>query len=113
MGRRKNNPAPSTGPAAALASSALADGLRELIRHVVREVLDQVGGPIAGELKPDGAGTDGKLLFSEPEAARLLGMTPRQLREIRYGGRIQFTLGPKRSARYSRAQLDAFIGGTG
>ena len=56
------------------------EALRPLIREVVVEVLDQ--------FRQAEARTDGRLCYSEAEAARLLGLEPHVLRDERLRGRI-------------------------
>jgi hypothetical protein len=78
-----------------------AEALRPLVRAVVAEVLAQVEGARAS--LPD------RLAFSEPEAARLLGLAPHQLRDERQRGRITASQVVGRRIRYTRADLEQYL----
>lgn len=68
-----------------------ADALRPLIAAVVRDVMDRLG-------------NDGRLSYSELEAAELLGVPRHTLRDMRLAGKAHAAkLG--RGVRYSRAEL--------
>lgn len=57
--------------------------LRPLVREIVQSVL--------AEIDQARQHFDGKLVLSEPEAARLLGLNRWQLRDLRLAGKIGFT----------------------
>jgi hypothetical protein len=78
--------------------------LRPLIAEVVREVLAQLR-------KADAALPEGKLAFSEAEAARLLGLNPWQLRDERLRGKITAAKVVGRRVQYSREDLVAYLTG--
>ena len=71
--------------------------LRPLIAEVVKETL--------AALEADRARLGDRLAFSEPEAARLLGLAPHQLRDERRRGRIQASQVVGRRERYTRQDL--------
>jgi hypothetical protein len=77
------------------------EALRPLVQAIVAEVLQT--------LEDDRAKLNGRLAYTEPEAAELLGMRQHQLRDLRLAGRIGFTRGPKASAWYSREDLLKFM----
>jgi hypothetical protein len=76
--------------------------LEPLIRRVVEETLARLE---AERVRLD----NGKLCYSEPEAAALLGLAPHQLRDERRRGRVQASVGPGRKILYSRADLLAYL----
>jgi hypothetical protein len=77
------------------------EALRPLVREIVAEVLAQV--ETARASLPD------RLAFSEPEAARLLGLAPHQLRDERQRGRIAASQVVGRRVRYLREDLLAYL----
>src|SRR5262249_41369695 len=81
-----------------------AEALRPLVAEVVREVLRQ---------QADAAATlDGdRLAYSEPEAARLLGLEPHVLADERRRGRIGASQVVGRRIRYTREDLAAYLAG--
>lgn len=76
------------------------DSLRPLVRAVVAEVLAELG---------QIGGSDGRLAYTEPEAAALLGLTSRQLGEQRRAGRLSYSRGPKGSILYSKGDLLEYL----
>jgi hypothetical protein len=77
-----------------------ADDLRPLVRLVVAEALDR--------LERDRAKFDGRLAFSEAEAAALLGVKPYVLRDCRRRGELERSkIGSK--IMYTRADLLEFL----
>ncbi len=73
------------------------EALEPLIRRVVEETLARV--------EEARAGLDGRLAYSEEEAARLLGLEPHQLRDERRRGRIQASEVAGKRIRYVRQDL--------
>ena len=74
---------------------------RPLIEAAAAEAVARVGA-VQAQL-------NGKLAFSEPEAARLLSLEPHQLRDERRRGRIMASVGPGRKILYSREDLLAYL----
>jgi hypothetical protein len=79
-----------------------ADILRPLIAEVVREVL-------AVMERDRQSLDDGRLAYSEQEAAQLLGLAKHQLRDERLLGRIKASVGPCKRILYSRQDLLAYL----
>jgi hypothetical protein len=77
------------------------EALKPLIESIVAETL--------ARLEAGRAHLDGKLAYSEPEAARLLGLQPHQLRDERLRGRIQASQIVGRRIRYLREDLTAYL----
>jgi hypothetical protein len=75
--------------------------LRPLIKEIVAEVLAQ--------LKDAEARLPDKLAYSEPEAARLLGLNPWQLRDERLRGRIHASAVVGGRVRYRREALVHYL----
>src|SRR5438309_220695 len=86
-------------PAGGSGLSVLFDpaALRPLIQSVVTEVVVQ--------LEADRAKLNGRLAYSEPEAAELLGLEPHQLRDERRRGRIAASVIVGRRIRYTPEDL--------
>jgi hypothetical protein len=80
-----------------------AEGLRPLIVEVVREVLAQ--------MEAARQRLDGRLGFSEEEAARLIGLEPHVLRDERRRGRITASRIVGRRVRYTQADLLGYLAG--
>jgi hypothetical protein len=76
--------------------------LEPLIRAVVEQTIARLDQ--AREALPDG-----KLAYSEAEAARLLSLHPHQLRDARLRGEIEASVGPGRKILYSRADLLSYL----
>lgn len=74
------------------------DALRPLIAEVVAEVVRQLDAARAHV-------PDGRLAYSESEAAALLGLHAHQLRDERRRGRIAASVGPGRKILYARQDL--------
>lgn len=55
------------------------------------------------------AAADGKLAYTEAEAAKLLGLESYQLRDERRRGRIGASVGPGRLILYSKADLQNYL----
>jgi hypothetical protein len=77
------------------------EALRPLIEQTVRAVL--------ARLEADRAQLDGRLAYSESEAAALLGLHAHQLRDERLRGRIQASVGPGRKILYTRQDLMDYL----
>ena len=77
------------------------DELRPLIQAVVRETLQQI--------EAEHAATNGRLAFSEGEAASLLGVQRHTLRDCRRRGEISARKVGK-EYRYTREELERFLG---
>jgi len=80
--------------------SIATDDLRDFIKAVVSETL--------GELERAGP-PNGRIAFSEPEAAALIGLLPHQLRDERLRGRIEASQVVGRRVRYLRADLLEYL----
>jgi hypothetical protein len=74
-----------------------------LIRAVVTEVLAQL------EADRQQLPADGRIAFSEEEAARMLGLEPHQLRDERRRGRVAASSIVGRRIRYTREDLIAYL----
>jgi ribose 1,5-bisphosphokinase PhnN len=93
-----------TPPPPAVAVTFDASALRPLIAEVVREVLAQVEADRAKL-------PEGRLCYSEPEAAALLGVEPHVLSDERRRGRITASKIMGRRIRYLREDLVAYLRG--
>lgn len=80
-----------------------AEALRPLVREIVAEVLSQYR---EAEVQAIG---DGRLAYSEPEAARMLGLQPHQLRDERLRGRIAASSIVGRRVRYTTDDLRGYL----
>jgi hypothetical protein len=60
-------------------------------------------------LEQDRARLGDRLAYSEPEAARLLGLAPHQLRDERLRGRISASQVVGKRIRYTREDLTAYL----
>src|SRR5262245_24257847 len=88
-------------PANALSFAIDPDALRALVAEVLRETLAQCDAHRAA--------LNGKLAYSEPEAAALLSLKPHQLRDERLLGRISASKGPCRKTLYTREALLGYL----
>jgi hypothetical protein len=96
-------PAPGNGHACGGFTLQLdPQALRPVIEAVVSEVLAQLEGARA-------ALPDGRLCYSEEEAARLLGLEPHVLRDERRRGRIIASSIVGRRIRYTRDDLVSYL----
>ena len=77
------------------------EALRPLVHAVVEEVLTR--------LEAERGKLDGRLAYSEPEAAALLGLQPHQLRDERLRGRIRASQIVGKRIRYMREDLVAYL----
>lgn len=77
--------------------------LRAVVRAVVAETL--------AELEARRPDLDGRLAYSEAEAADLLGLKHHQLRDLRLAGKIEFCRVVGRRVRYTREQLLGYLMG--
>jgi hypothetical protein len=77
------------------------DALRPLIQQVVAETVVQ--------LEAERAQLNGRLAYSEPEAAALLGLEPHVLRDERLRGNIVASAIVGRRIRYLRQDLMAYL----
>ncbi len=78
------------------------EALKPLVRDIVAEAIAQMEAARA-------AVPDGKLAYSEPEAAALLGLRVHQLRDERRRGRIQASVIVGRRVRYQRDDLLTYL----
>jgi Helix-turn-helix domain len=78
-------------------------GLAPLIRSIVSEVLAQIEAD--RQMLPE----NGKLCFSEAEAAAMLGVEPHVLRDERRRGRIGASQIMGRRIKYTRADLLSYL----
>jgi hypothetical protein len=77
------------------------DQLRPLIQAVVEETIAAIEARRAA--LPD------RLAFSEPEAARLLGLHAHQLRDARLRGEIKACVATGKRIRYTRCALEQYL----
>jgi hypothetical protein len=75
------------------------DELRRFLRPVVQEVAAAIGSRSCD---------DDRLAYLEPEAARLLGLAPHQLRDARLRGEVVATRAGGRIA-YEKSELLAYL----
>jgi hypothetical protein len=78
------------------------ESLKPLIAEIVRIVVAELE-----QIKA--ALPDGRLAFSEPEAAALLGLRTHQLRDERIRGRIGAAVGPGKKLLYQRQDLLTYL----
>ncbi len=100
MQHRNGQPGPARQPANGRPPSGLSlqldqDALAPLVREIVREVLQQLE-------EARTAVPEGRLAWSEEEAARLPGLEPHVLRDERRRGRIGASSIVGRRIRYTR-----------
>jgi hypothetical protein len=79
------------------------EALEPLIRRVVEETM--------ARLEEQRAKLDGRIAYSEEEAARLIGLEPHQLRDERRRGRIEASAIVGRRIRYLRQDLVSYLMG--
>jgi Helix-turn-helix domain len=75
----------------------------------LRPLIEQVVEATAARLEEARATAGDRLAYSEPEAARLLGLQPHQLRDERLRGRIRASAIVGRRIRYLRADLMEYL----
>src|SRR5262249_58504706 len=92
-------PVPSNPP---LALAVDSDSLKALVRAVVAEVISEL--EQARQQIPEG-----RLAYSEPEAAAMLGLQPHVLRDLRLRGEIRASQVVGRRIRYVREDLVAYL----
>lgn len=80
------------------------EALKPLVQSIVSEVLSQLG------RASESAATDGRLAYSEAEAAAKLGLQTWQLRDERRRGRIGATRGPGNRIRYTLQDIELYLG---
>ena|SRR5438067_975746 len=78
----------------------------EVLRPLVQQVVEET---IAHLERVKAMLPEGKIAFSEPEAARLLSLATHQLRDERLRGRVSASVGPGRRILYTRDQLLAYL----
>jgi hypothetical protein len=78
-----------------------AEAMRPIISAVVAETLAQ--------LRADEAMLNGKLAYSEAEAAGLLGYRVHQLRDERLRGRVSASVGPRGRILYAKSDILAYL----
>jgi hypothetical protein len=89
-------------PADRLSLAIDPSGLDDLIRRVVEATVAQLEAAKA-KLPEE------RLAFSEPEAARMLGLLPHQLRDERHRGAISASIVVGRRVRYRREDLVQYL----
>lgn len=77
------------------------EALRPLIAAVVSETL--------AAMECDRAQLNGKLAFSESEAAQMLGLNRWQIRDLRRADKISASQGPGRRILYARQDLEDYL----
>ncbi|MFO0970587.1 MAG: helix-turn-helix domain-containing protein [Gemmataceae bacterium] len=77
------------------------EDLRPLVAEIVAQTVKQ--------MRDDDAKTNGRIAWSEAEAAALLGLEQHVLRDERRRGRIQASQGPGRRVLYTRKDLDDYL----
>src|SRR5262245_42875001 len=76
----------------------------------LRPLIVEIVGEVVAQLQADRARVaEGRLAYSEPEAAELLGLEPHQLRDERRRGRIAASTVVGRRIRYTREDLLAYL----
>jgi hypothetical protein len=98
----RNGAAPAPHQPARLVLELGPDALRPLISEIVAEAVRQLEAARA-EIP------EGRLAFSEEEAARLLGLQPHVLRDERRRGRIAASSIVGRRIRYTREDLMSYL----
>ncbi len=81
----------------------------KLDAEALRPVIEAVVAEVTARLEEDRAKLDGRLAYSEPEAARLLGLQPHQLRDERLRGNIGASAIVGRRIRYTRQDLMDYL----
>jgi hypothetical protein len=71
----------------------------------LKPIIEQVATELLARLETERAKLDGKLAYSEPEAAALIGLQPHQLRDERLRGRITASSIVGRRVRYLKQDL--------
>lgn len=98
----KQSAEPGDGPAVTVSAGGLtlainSEALRPLLEAIVRDVVDRCGG-------------DGRIAYSESEAAALLGVPRHTLRDARLAGQVH-AVKIGRGVRYSRSELLRLLSG--
>jgi hypothetical protein len=75
----------------------------------LRPLIEQVVEATVARLEEARATVGDRLAYSEPEAARLLGLAPHQLRDERLRGRIKASAIVGRRIRYMRGDLMDYL----
>ena len=81
----------------------------EIDADALRPLIDQAVAAALAALEKDRGALDGKLAYSEPEAARLLSLHAHQLRDERLRGRIHASVGPGKKILYGRDDLMDYL----
>lgn len=77
------------------------DDLRPLIQQVITETIEALG-------RAESKVPDGRLAYTESEAAKLLGIAPHALRDCRYRREVKASFAGKRIL-YEREELIKFL----
>jgi hypothetical protein len=77
--------------------------------EALKPLIDQVVTETLARLETVRATLECKLAYSEPEAARLLGLEPHQLRDERRRGRIKASQIVGKRIRYTRENLMGYL----
>jgi hypothetical protein len=77
----------------------------------LRPLIDAAVAVAIARMEAGRAALDGRMAYSEPEAADLLGLKTHQLRDERLRGRISASMGPGRKILYSRDNLARYLAG--
>lgn len=80
-------------------------------RHDLRAIVRETVGQVLAEIEARRPDLDGRLVYSEPEAADLLGLKHHQLRDLRLAGKIEHCRVVGKRIRYSREQLLGYLAG--
>ena len=81
------------------------DSFRPLLRAFAQEVVAE----LREQREQPADNGDGRIAYSEAEAAAKLGLEAHHLREQRRLGAIEFCRGPGRRVLYTREQIMAFL----
>jgi excisionase family DNA binding protein len=77
--------------------------------QALRPLIEEVVNLVLARLESERAHLNGKLCYSEPEAAELLGLKEHQLRDERRRGRIRAASIVGRRIRYTREDLMSYL----
>jgi hypothetical protein len=81
----------------------------EVAPEVLKPLIAQIVSEVVGQLEAERSKLDGKLAYSEQEAASLLGLREHQLRDERLRSRIRASAIVGRRIRYLRQDLLAYL----
>jgi hypothetical protein len=71
----------------------------------LKPLIEEIVAATVARLESDRSQLDGRLAYTEPEAAGLLGLAQHQLRDERLRERIRASMGPGRKILYAKRDL--------